>query len=42
MGKAMLTILAAFAELERAAMVERARAGLEAAKVRGRWEGVRP
>jgi DNA invertase Pin-like site-specific DNA recombinase len=39
MGKAMLTILAAFAELERATMVERTRAGLDAAKAKGRTGG---
>lgn len=39
MGKAMLTILAAFAELERATMIERTRAGLEAAKARGKVGG---
>lgn len=39
MGKAMLTILAAFAELERSTMLERTRAGLDAAKARGRVGG---
>lgn len=39
MGKAMLTILAAFAELERATMIERTRAGLDAAKAQGRAGG---
>lgn len=39
MGKAMLTILAAFAELERATMAERTRAGLEAAKTKGKVGG---
>ncbi len=39
MGKAMLTIMAAFAELERSTMLERTRAGLEAAKARGRLGG---
>ncbi|WP_341954540.1 recombinase family protein [Microbacterium sp. LWH13-1.2] len=39
MGKAMLTILAAFAELERATMAERTRAGLEAAKAKGNVGG---
>jgi DNA invertase Pin-like site-specific DNA recombinase len=39
MGKAMLTILAAFAELERATMVERTKAGLEAAKAKGKVGG---
>jgi DNA invertase Pin-like site-specific DNA recombinase len=38
-GKAMLTILAAFAELERATMIERIRAGLDAAKSQGRVGG---
>lgn len=39
MGKAMLTIMAAFAELERSTMLERTRAGLEAAKAKGRVGG---
>lgn len=39
MGKAMLTILAAFAELERATMIERTRAGRDAAKDQGRVGG---
>jgi len=39
MGKAMLTILSAFAELERATMVERTRAGLDAAKAKGKIGG---
>jgi len=39
MGKAMLTIMAAFAELERSTMLERTRAGLDAAKARGRVGG---
>jgi DNA invertase Pin-like site-specific DNA recombinase len=39
MGKAMRTILAAFAELERATMIERTRAGLDAAKAQGRVGG---
>lgn len=42
MGKAMLTILAAFAELERATMIERTRAGLEAAKAKGKVGGRPP
>lgn len=41
MGKAMLTIMAAFAELERDTMVERTRAGLAAAAANGR-KGGRP
>ena len=32
MGKAMLTIMAAFAQLERDTMIERTRAGLAAAR----------
>jgi len=39
MGKAMLIILSAFAELERATMVERTWAGLEAAKSKGKVGG---
>lgn len=39
MGKAMLTILAAFAELERSTMAERTRAGLDAAKAKGKVGG---
>lgn len=39
MGKAMITILAAFAELERATLVERTRAGLEAARAKGKIGG---
>ncbi len=39
MGKAMLTIMAAFAELERSTMLERTRAGLDAAKAKGRVGG---
>jgi DNA invertase Pin-like site-specific DNA recombinase len=41
MGKAMLTIMAAFAQLERDTMIERTRAGLAAAAVNGR-KGGRP
>ncbi|MEG8183343.1 recombinase family protein [Nocardia terpenica] len=41
MGKAMLTIMAAFAQLERDTMIERTRAGLVAAKANGR-KGGRP
>jgi DNA invertase Pin-like site-specific DNA recombinase len=39
MGKAMLTILAAFAELERATMSERTKAGLDAARAKGKVGG---
>lgn len=39
MGKAMLTILSAFSELERATIVERTRAGLDAAKAKGKVGG---
>lgn len=39
MGKAMLTIMAAFAELERATLIERTHAGLAAARARGRVGG---
>jgi DNA invertase Pin-like site-specific DNA recombinase len=39
MGKAMLTIMGAFAELERSQMIERTRAGLEVARSRGRLGG---
>lgn len=39
MGQAMLTIMAAFAQLERDTIVERTRAGLEAAKAQGRVGG---
>lgn len=41
MGKAMLTIMAAFAELERDTIIERTRAGLAAAAANGR-KGGRP
>ena len=39
MGKAMLTIMAAFAQLERDTMLERTRAGLDAAAANGRMGG---
>ncbi|HNK14527.1 MAG TPA: recombinase family protein [Nitrospira sp.] len=39
MGKAILTIMAAFAQLERDTMVERTRAGLAAAAANGRMGG---
>ena len=39
MGKAMLTIMAAFAQLERDTMIERTRAGLAAAAANGRKSG---
>ncbi|WP_210480974.1 recombinase family protein [Naasia sp. SYSU D00948] len=39
MGKAMTVIIAAFAELERNVIVERTRAGLEAARAQGRVGG---
>ncbi|QDC17461.1 recombinase family protein (plasmid) [Rhodococcus ruber] len=42
MGRAMLTIMAAFAQLERDTMVERTRAGLAAAAAAGRKGGRRP
>ncbi|WP_264002247.1 recombinase family protein [Mycolicibacterium sediminis] len=41
MGKAMITIMAAFASLERETMIERTRAGLAAAAANGR-KGGRP
>ncbi|SUA76853.1 DNA-invertase hin [Nocardia otitidiscaviarum] len=41
MGKAMLTVMMAFAELERNVMIERTRAGLAAAAANGR-KGGRP
>ena len=41
MGTAMLTIMAAFAQLERVTMIERTRAGLAAAAANGR-KGGRP
>ncbi len=39
MGTAMLTIMAAFAQLERDTMIERTRAGLAAAAANGRKRG---
>lgn len=42
MGKAMLTVMAAFGELERSQMLERTYAGLEAAKAKGRVGGRPP
>lgn len=39
MGKALLTIMAAFAQLERDTIVERTRAGLDAAKAKGKVGG---
>lgn len=42
MGQAMLTVMAAFAQLERDTIVERTRAGLEAAKAQGRTGGRPP
>ena len=39
MGQAMLTIMVAFAQLERDTIVERTKAGLEAAKAQGRVGG---
>lgn len=42
MGKAMLTIIAAFAELERSNLIERTRAGLAAAAANNRKGGRRP
>jgi DNA invertase Pin-like site-specific DNA recombinase len=39
MGTALLTIMAAFAQLERDTIIERTRAGLEAAKTNGRHGG---
>lgn len=42
MGRAMLTIMSAFAQLERDTLVERTRAGLAAAAANGRKGGRRP
>jgi DNA invertase Pin-like site-specific DNA recombinase len=42
MGKCMLAMVAAFAELERDLGIERTRAGLAAATARGRRGGARP
>ncbi|MCJ0980960.1 recombinase family protein [Rhodococcus sp. ARC_M12] len=42
MGRAMLTIMAAFAQLERDTMLERTRAGLAAAAKNGRYGGRPP
>lgn len=39
MGRAMLTIMSAFAQLERDTIVERTRAGLDAARAKGRVGG---
>ena len=39
MGRAMLTIMTAFAELEHDTIVERTRAGLKAAKAKGKTGG---
>jgi len=39
MGKAMLTIVSAFAELERDVLIERTNKGLEVARARGRFGG---
>lgn len=39
MGQAMLTVMAAFAQLERDTIVERTRAGLDAAKAKGKVGG---
>jgi len=39
MGKAMLTVMAAFGELERSQMLERTYVGLEAAKAKGKVGG---
>jgi DNA invertase Pin-like site-specific DNA recombinase len=39
MGTAMITIMSAFAQLERDQIVERTRAGLEAAKAKGKLGG---
>jgi DNA invertase Pin-like site-specific DNA recombinase len=42
MGRAMLTVMSAFAQLERDTMVERTKAGLAAAAANGRKGGRRP
>ncbi|WP_166874470.1 recombinase family protein [Salinibacterium sp. ZJ450] len=42
MGKVMITMIAAFAELERDIISERTRAGLKAARERGAGQGGRP
>lgn len=42
MGEAMLTIMTAFAQLERDTLVERTRAGLESARAQGRVGGRPP
>lgn len=42
MGEAMLTIMSAFAQLERDTIIERTRAGLEAARTQGRLGGRPP
>jgi DNA invertase Pin-like site-specific DNA recombinase len=39
MGRAMLTIMSAFAQLERDTIVERTRAGLDAARAQGKVGG---
>lgn len=42
MGEAMLTIMTAFAQLERDTLIERTRAGLESARAQGRLGGRPP
>ncbi|KBZ60668.1 hypothetical protein K875_03615 [Mycobacterium [tuberculosis] TKK-01-0051] len=42
MGKAMLTIMSAFTQLERDSMIERTRAGPAAAAANGRKGGTPP
>ncbi|MDO9590337.1 MAG: recombinase family protein [Microcella sp.] len=42
MGEAMLTIMTAFAQLERDTLIERTRAGLESARAQGRLSGRPP